>query len=68
MAEKARLEALQRSETWGPGVGEGPTLHAGESGARIAELRARLARIGYDAPADDAAHGGIFRPRARARR
>jgi murein L,D-transpeptidase YcbB/YkuD len=30
-------------------VPEGPTLHEGESGPRVAALRARLARLGYDA-------------------
>jgi murein L,D-transpeptidase YcbB/YkuD len=47
MAEKARLEGLARSGSWGPAVSDGPTLHVQETGPRIAELRARLARLGY---------------------
>lgn len=51
IAEKARLEGLIASDAWGAGVPEGPTLHAGENGLRIADLRARLGRMGYAAPA-----------------
>jgi murein L,D-transpeptidase YcbB/YkuD len=50
VAEKARLEALARAEDWGPAVTDGPTLHPGDSGPRVAELRARLARLGYVVP------------------
>ncbi|PZQ47915.1 MAG: murein L,D-transpeptidase [Rhodovulum sulfidophilum] len=48
IAEKARLEAASAAGTWGPTVPTGPTLHEGETGPRIAELRARLARMGYE--------------------
>ena len=47
VAEKARLEALARTRRWGPAVADGPTLHPGDTGPRVAELRARLARLGY---------------------
>jgi murein L,D-transpeptidase YcbB/YkuD len=43
-------------------VAEGPTLHVFESGPRIGDLRARLARLGYDAPADDAEIAEVFDP------
>ncbi len=61
IAEKSRLEALIGSDAWGAVVPEGPTLHAGESGPRVADLRARLGRMGYAAPAGpggDAAFDG----------
>jgi len=48
--EKRALEAQARTASWGPSVSEGPTLHPGDSGPRVAELRARLARLGYLAP------------------
>ncbi|MBP7000442.1 L,D-transpeptidase family protein [Amaricoccus sp.] len=56
LAEKARLEA-QRGEDWGPEAPEGKTLRLGDSGARVAALRARLAARGHAAPtpADPAA-------------
>lgn len=54
-AEKARLEELARTASWGPEVAEGPTLHPGESDPRVAELRGRLARLGYVEPSDAAA-------------
>ena len=40
----------RRSEAWGPAVSDGPTLHPGDSSPRVAELRARLARLGYVVP------------------
>ena len=58
VAEKRRLEAEARTASWGPAVSEGPTLHPEDSGPRVAELRARLARLGYLAP------GGETRRRA----
>jgi len=54
IAEKRRLEADARTASWGPAVSEGPTLHPGDSGPRVAELRARLARLGYLAPGGEA--------------
>lgn len=51
VAEKAALEALVRADAWGATVPGGPTLHEGESGPRIADLRARLGRMGYAAAA-----------------
>jgi murein L,D-transpeptidase YcbB/YkuD len=51
MAEKARLEAMLQSGSWGAPVPDGPTFHYGESGPRIGALRARLDRMGYPAPA-----------------
>ena len=51
VAEKARLETLSRGQDWGPAVTDGETLHPGDSGPRVAELRARLARLGYVVPA-----------------
>jgi murein L,D-transpeptidase YcbB/YkuD len=50
VAEKARLEVLAQSASWGPVVPDGPTLHPGESSPRVADLRARLARLGYGVP------------------
>jgi murein L,D-transpeptidase YcbB/YkuD len=52
--EKARLEAVARTASWGPAVPDGPTLHPGDSGPRVADLRARLARLGYGAPGGEA--------------
>lgn len=52
--EKRALEAQARTESWGPSVSDGPTLHPGDSGPRVAELRARLARLGYLAPGGEA--------------
>ena len=53
VSEKARLEIIGRTDTWGPAVAEGPTLHPGDSDPRVAELRARLARLGYVVPAQE---------------
>ena len=50
VAEKARLDAQADSASWGPEVSDGATLHPGESGSRVAELRGRLARLGYLVP------------------
>lgn len=50
LAEKDRLETLARTEAWGPQVSDGPTLHPGETDVRVAELRGRMARLGYLAP------------------
>jgi murein L,D-transpeptidase YcbB/YkuD len=50
MAEKVRLELIGRTGSWGPEVAEGPTLHPGDDGPRVAEVRGRLARLGYLAP------------------
>lgn len=47
MAEKARLQSSGHGASWGPVVSEGATLHPGDSGPRVAELRGRLARMGY---------------------
>lgn len=52
--EKARLDDLIRSDPWGATVPEGPTLREGESGERVAALRARLERMGYTATPGDA--------------
>jgi L,D-transpeptidase YcbB len=52
--EKLRLEGLARTASWGPEVSEGPTLHPGDAGPRVAELRARLARLGYVVPSGEA--------------
>ncbi|MFT3972547.1 MAG: L,D-transpeptidase family protein [Amaricoccus sp.] len=54
-AEKARLEDLARTASWGPEVADGPTLHPGDSDPRVAGLRARLARLGYLQPTAEAA-------------
>lgn len=53
MAEKARLEELGRTGSWGAEVAEGPTLHPGDAGPRVGEIRARLARLGYLVPAGE---------------
>jgi murein L,D-transpeptidase YcbB/YkuD len=53
--EKLRLESLVQTASWGPEVPDGPTLHPGETGPRISELRMRLARLGYIAPSGEAA-------------
>lgn len=55
IAERGRLEALALSDAWGPAVASGPTLHEGETGPRVAALRARLARLGYGAPSGEVA-------------
>ena len=55
VAEKARLEAIGRTDSWGPAVGGGETLHPGETDPRVAELRIRLARLGYLVPTTDTA-------------
>ena len=61
VAEKARLEALGQSASWGPDVPVGATLHPGETDPRVASLRARLARLGYLVPTDETA-GSEFDP------
>ncbi|TPE51454.1 L,D-transpeptidase family protein [Amaricoccus solimangrovi] len=55
IAEKARLESAGAAGEWGPAVAEGPSLHPGDGGPRVAELRARLARMGYGETAGAAA-------------
>ncbi len=55
IAEKARLEVLAQGASWGPAVPDGPTLHPGESSPRVADLRARLARLGYVVPESELA-------------
>ena len=52
IAEKARLEVLAQAASWGPAVSDGATLHPGETSPRVAELRGRLARLGYVVPTD----------------
>ena len=52
MAEKARLENRTNLPDWGPEVSAGGTLRTGDSGPRVAELRARLAARGFVPPAD----------------
>jgi murein L,D-transpeptidase YcbB/YkuD len=54
VAEKRRLETEARTASWGPAVSDGPTLHPEDSSPRVAELRARLARLGYLAPQGEA--------------
>jgi murein L,D-transpeptidase YcbB/YkuD len=61
VAEKQRLEEQARTESWGPAVSDGPTLHPGERGPRVSELRTRLARLGYLAP-DSEAVDSVFDP------
>ena len=61
MAEKVRLEAASATDTWGPEVPTGPTLHEGDTDPRVAALRARLARIGFGAPTAEVA-GDLFDP------
>ena len=48
----------------GPRSPTAPTLHPGETDPRVAELRARLARLGYLVPSGEAA-GRDFDPRCR---
>ncbi|MEM8571651.1 MAG: L,D-transpeptidase family protein [Pseudomonadota bacterium] len=48
MAEKARLSALSEAEGLGAPVPSGPSLRMGESSPRVAALRARLERLGYN--------------------
>jgi murein L,D-transpeptidase YcbB/YkuD len=64
VAEKQRLEEQARTESWGPAVSDGPTLHPGERGPRVSELRTRLARLGYLAP-DSVAVDPVFDPSRR---
>ncbi len=52
MAEKARLEAAATAD-WGPEAPAGPTLRLGDSGVRVAALRARLAARGHVAAGAD---------------
>lgn len=54
-AEKLRLEQMTQAASWGPEVPEGETLHPGDTDARVAALRARLARLGYVEPTGDVA-------------
>ncbi len=54
VAERLRLEGLAQTESWGPEVADGETLHPGESDPRVAELRGRLARLGYVAASGEA--------------
>ncbi len=61
IAEKARLEALDRTASWGPEVSDGDTLHPGDTSPRVAELRGRLARLGYLVPDAELA-GSDFDP------
>lgn len=61
LAEKARLEGLARTEAWGPQVSDGPTLHPGETDPRVAELRGRMARLGYLTPGAETP-GDLFDP------
>ena len=61
IAEKARLEGAAAGAEWGPEVAAGPSLHPGESGPRIADLRARLARMGYVAATAEGP-GDLFDP------
>lgn len=55
MAEKRRLEAAVAAADWGDAVPGGATLRAGDSGPRVAALRARLGRLGYAAAVADGA-------------
>ncbi|MHA3978733.1 L,D-transpeptidase family protein [Halovulum sp. GXIMD14794] len=45
MAEKVRLEKLASEDIHGATVPDGPTLRQGDSGARVAALRARLSSM-----------------------
>ena len=47
VAAKARFETLIKRGGWGAQVASGPTMRPGEAGARIADLRKRLGRMGY---------------------
>ena len=67
MAEKARLELMGRTGAWGPAVADGPTLHPGDDGPRVAEVRARLARLGYLAPTAEVAGARLRRRPGRRR-
>jgi murein L,D-transpeptidase YcbB/YkuD len=62
MAEKARLEVMGRTGAWGPEVAAGPTLHPGDDDPRVAEVRSRLARLGYLAPTSEVAGTGFDDP------
>lgn len=55
MSEKARLETRLRTEELAPTVAAGPTLRDADFDPRVRQLRTRLARLGYDAPADGTA-------------
>lgn len=59
VAEKARLEDLMAASAWGPVVSDGSTLHPGETSARVTELRARLARLGYGAVGEEGPEGAF---------
>lgn len=59
IAEKQRLVGMGQSDTWGPAVADGPTLHPGDDDPRVAELRARLARLGYVAAAGETVGTGF---------
>ncbi len=61
LAEKTRLEDLARTAAWGPQVSSGPTLHPGDTDPRVAELRGRMARLGYLTPAAETP-GDLFDP------
>lgn len=47
---KREMETLISSNGWGPQVPNGRTLRAGQSDSRVAALRVRLSRRGYDVP------------------
>jgi len=53
VAEKARLEGLLGTGARGAEIPDGPTLRPGESSPRVADLRGRLDRLGYPAPAGE---------------
>ncbi len=59
MAEKARLETQALTADWGPQVAPGPTMRLGDNGARVAELRNRLAAQGYAAPEEMVIEAGL---------
>ncbi len=50
VAEKLRLDAQAASASWGPEVSAGDTIHPGDAAPRVAELRGRLAQLGYLVP------------------
>lgn len=56
------LSAVAASGDWGPAVPAGATLRPGDSGPRVAALRARLARLGDLAPAAPSAADALFDP------
>lgn len=53
----AEYRALAEAEVW-PSVDAGPTLRPGDSGPRIAQLRARLEATGDIGPLEDGVEGG----------